>query len=265
MGKKNKKTSSHSKRGTRRVLRAVKLFCFCASVFFTVGFGFPRGVQRVASYFNVKQFVVTGNRYISSEMIREKVEFSAGQNIFAVDMDRLEQAVKNIPNIEHVIVRKMFPDIIGIRVVERYPIAILEGEYPVLIDARGTVLKYDLSSERVDMPVLTGIRTGSEEKIPAERMAKALAVLNIIREQGFPVKISEINLSDLNNVVMYPDDMPISILLGADRWEERLSKFSFAWNQIKTGMKPFAKLDLRFQRQIVYKPAELKGFITARN
>jgi cell division protein FtsQ len=193
------------------------------------------------------------------------VELSAGQNIFAVDMVRIEQAIQDLPNIEHVIVRKMFPDIIGVRVVERYPIAILEGEYPVLIDTGGTVLKYDLSSERVDMPVLTGIRTGSEEKISAKRMEKALAILSIIREQGFPVKISEINLSDLNNVVVYPDDMPISIFLGADRWEERLRKFSFAWNQIQTGMKPFAKLDLRFQRQIVYKPVELKGFITARN
>ena len=238
----------------RRLLKGIKWFGLLASVSFIVGFGFPKGIRKVGHYFTVKKILVTGNRLISSETIREAMGLSTGENIFSVNTKEIKQILRNLPNVKNVVVRKLFPDIIEVHFEEHIPIAILRGEYPVLVDREGTVLEFDLSSGKVDLPVLSGIRSEGEGEISPERMERALAILEIIRKESFPTRISEINVSDPDNVMLYPDQKPICILLGGKKWEERLNKLSFAWNQITANLKPGARLDLRFRRQIVLKP-----------
>ncbi len=184
-----KKTKKHRKSriNIRVILKAVKMSGICACLFFTVGFGFPKAIQRAIPYFNVKKILITGNRYITSEEIREKVGMSYGQNIFVADMDKIEQSVWSLPNIESVVVRRIFPDIIGIRVNEHLPAAIKEGEYPVLVDNCGSRLEFDLSVENVDLPVLTGFHQGDEDETSAEQMAQAKNILQIVEMQDFPL------------------------------------------------------------------------------
>jgi cell division protein FtsQ len=230
-----------------------------------VVFGFPKGIRCAIPYFTVKKILITGNRWIPSKTILEKVEISAGQCIFTTDLDRIKQTLYELPNVEDVALRRLFPDIIGVRITERFPVAILEGKSPVLIDINGSILEFDLSSEKIDLPVLTGICPEAEGEISAERFAKAQTILDIIEKRNFPIKISEINLSDLQNVVLYPENIPLGILLGGKEWDSRLKKLSLAWNQIQTHLKPWTQLDLRFRRQIVQKPTKPKAFITAKN
>lgn len=263
MTKKKIKKRHKSRTNIRVILRVVKLSGICVCLFFTVGFGFPKGIQTAIPYFTVKKILITGNRYITPEMVREKAGIYYGQNIFIADMDKIEQSVRSLPNVENVIVRRILPDIIGIRLIEQSPIAIKDGENPVLVNNCGDRLEFDLSVENVDLPVLTGFHPGDDEETSAERMEQAQNILQIVEMQGFPLKISEINLSNLENIVLYPVNLPVSIHLAGEKWAEQLEKFSFAWDQIKAQIKPGDRLDLRFRRQIVRKPA--KTIITARN
>jgi cell division septal protein FtsQ len=242
LSRKKRKKSSKSRSRIRTGLKAVKLFCLSLSVFFTVVFGFPKGIRCAIPYFTVKKILITGNRWIPSKTVLAKVGISAGQCIFTTDLDGIKQVLYELPNVEDVALRRLFPDIIGVRITERLPIAILEGKSPVLIDINGSILEFDFSSEKIDLPVLTGICPEVEGEISAERFAKAQTILEI-----------------------YPENIPLGILLGGKEWDSRLKKLSLAWNQIQTHLKPWTQLDLRFRRQIVQKPTKPKTFITAKN
>lgn len=253
MSKKGTKNSPGRSSPVRRFLRGIKLFGFLASVSFTAGFGFPKEFKKVAPYFAVKKVLITGNHLIPSETIRQAMGLSAEESIFSVNTEEIKQTLKNLPNVKKVVVRKLFPDIIGVRLEDRIPVAVLEGDNPVLVDKEGIVLEFDLSVGKVDLPVLTGIRPGDGGEISAERIAKALTILRSLRQANFPARISEINISNPENVMLYPDQKPVCVLLGGEKWQERLNKLAFAWNQITAGLKPGDRLDLRFRRQIVIK------------
>lgn len=265
MSRKKRKKTSKPQSGVHKGLKAIKLLCLSLSVFFTVIFGLPKGIRSAIPYFTVKKILITGNRWIPSKTIRKKVDISTGQCIFTTDLDRIKQALYELPNVEDVALRRLFPDTIGVRISERIPVAILEGKSPVFIDIKGSILEFDFSTEKIDLPVLTGICPGTEGKISAERFAKAQMILEIIEKQNFPIKISEINLSDLQNIVLYPEEIPLGIILGGKEWDSRLKKLSLAWKQIQTHLKPWSQLDLRFRRQIVQRPTKPKLFMTAKN
>lgn len=265
MSRKKRKKPSKSRSRTYNGFKTVKLYCLSLSVFFTMVFGFPKGIRCAIPYFTVKKILITGNRCIPSKTIQDKVSITTGQFIFTTDLDRIKQSISELPNVEKVELRRLFPDTIGVKITERSPVAVLEGKSPLPIDINGSILEFDFSSEIIDLPVLTGICPEVEGEISPERFAKAQKILKIIEKQNFPIKISEINLSDVQNVVLYPENIPLSILLGEKEWESRLKKLSLVWNQIKTNLRPWTELDLRFRRQIVQKPIKQKTFITARN
>jgi cell division protein FtsQ len=262
MVKKIKKGEPDSR--TRRFLKGVKWLGLSISLLFLIGIGLPRGIRRADSLFTVKRIMVTGNRYHSLGEILDAAGFTVSRSIFSADLKEAVRRVEKLPNVKNVEIQRIFPDIIGINVVEYRPVAVLNGDRPVLMDNEGTILELDLRSAKIDLPVLTGMYV--QGKLCRERFKKAQTILQVIGKRNFPVKISEINLSYGDNITLYPDVVPIRILLGGGELEEQLEKLIIAWDRLESRVKPLACLDLRFRRQIVLKPSvSTKEIVTAKN
>ncbi len=78
----------------------------------------------VPSAFQVGKVRLEGSfQHLDPEVLNEVVMSAMDRNFFAVDLQRIEQAVRDLPWVYQATVRRVWPDSIHIRVVEQQPVA----------------------------------------------------------------------------------------------------------------------------------------------
>lgn len=115
-------------------------------------------------FFTVKQFIICGNKRVSSEEIIARCA-QRSQNIFAFDLDKARRSIEASPWIEKASCSRKLPDKIVIHVVERTPVAFAPvGDKLWLVDSSGRVLGEDDGTlER--LVALTGV---TENLVPGQ-------------------------------------------------------------------------------------------------
>ncbi len=164
-----------------------------------------------------EQIEVSDNQLLSDESVRGVLSVPYPQTLLEVEPDELAQALTDEASIESAVVsRRLIPPGLHVRVTERQPVAIAlpnkaqpvqtiphqpqPFQEPGLIDAQGYWMPRNTFSElgaEVTPPALTveGMRPGYEG-----------AWQVIYQEiQRSPVKISAINWSDPNNLILQSD------------------------------------------------------------
>ncbi len=135
--------------------------------------------------FNVKSVQVIGNVNTKVEDIENIVLFDDTMNIFWVNTNKMEAAVKALPYVKTVKVKKSVPDEIVVEIVEREPIAYLlynKNSY-IYIDDEGYVLEV-ASKPLEDKPFVVGVKYGNfnlNEPLVFERnyVIQMIATLNM--------------------------------------------------------------------------------------
>jgi cell division septal protein FtsQ len=87
-------------------------------------------------------------------------------NLFTLRLRDVARRLESHPWIDHVKVRKVFPDRIWVQVVERRPIAILQLEELYYIDAKGVIFSPLGDRDEYNFPFLTGLTRQVLEKDP---------------------------------------------------------------------------------------------------
>lgn len=93
--------------------------------------------------FRVTEVYSEGNQRISQEEIVKKAEVTIGRNVLLQNLSGIKERVSQIPMVEEVKVRRVFPDKIRIWIQERVPAAYLyDGDNScTVIDIKGRVLE----------------------------------------------------------------------------------------------------------------------------
>ena len=166
----------------------------------------------------------------------------AGHGFFAVQLDDAQAAVSKLPWVEHAEVRKRWPDILEVRVVEHRPFARwgkdqVLSEEGKLVPAKGIELPPAL-------PLLDG---------PEARVAAVMALYGESRELFAPVGVGVRALRlDRRGSWSLQLANGIDVLVGSREARSRLDRFArllprlIAQQSAMTGRGPLQRADLRY-------------------
>ena len=157
------------------------------------------------------KITISGNYTISREEILNAARLKDSLiSIDEIDIALIQSRISKHSEVKKVYVSKELPSELKIEIVERRPVAILNGENEIkLIDNELEIFPFKNSSKMYDLPVISGIRIESNpnpmKKYKNEDLRLALfIILNAFRESKAAYNnISEVNLSDTSKVVVY--------------------------------------------------------------
>ncbi len=214
--------------------------------------------------FNLTQIDVEGNLKISDKDILEKAKMELGNNIFRLDLQEIRDRVREDKRIKDLRVRRKVPDRALIEVEEKKPILWInlpDGLYG--LSQGQEIIPLEEEDFDRDLPLVTGLVSPSAlgnhkddlrpyEKWPNAKAKLALHFWNSLLEEDstFREIISEINLSDQTNLVLYLIPWGTQVALGKGSYGQKLKRV-IAILQYEGNSKSIACIDLRFKDQVV--------------
>lgn len=222
---------------------------------------------------SIDRITVTGNNTIPREEIlnaaRLKDTITDEKDI---NIDIIQDRISKHPEVKKVFVSKVLPSELQIEVIEKRPVAILNGDNEMkLVDNELDVFPFKNSNKLYDLPVISGVRVESspnpKNKYNKEDLRIALfLIINAYKEsKAVYNNISEINLSDSGKIIVYlsEDSSPFYFprnnsagISNPDYQTLLLNKLRVFDSYIKQSLDNHLKkqvnyVDLRFSNQVV--------------
>jgi cell division protein FtsQ len=218
---------------------------------------------RTAPLFQLANIDVDGNRALSSQRALEMVPVEKGTNIFAVDLDAIETAIKSDPRVEEVSIRRLLPSTIIITIREREPIMFVSGAELHGLDEQGLVIPLERGEEFQDVPVLTGILPQVQPGQGSDLLGiqSALAIREAILQLAPSLwdKISEINMAQPEAPMLYLVGDGAQVRLSSGDLRTQIQRLWVVLSDLAAHSMTAKNLDLRFKDQLVCQPATQAG------
>ncbi|MCF0149236.1 MAG: FtsQ-type POTRA domain-containing protein [Clostridium sp.] len=208
-----------------------------------------------APIFNLKKINITGLVTISNESLQEKLKYNLGQNIFTLDYNKMEKELKTNPYIQEVNIKKKGIGTINISVIEnKIAFYLISNNKIKAINNEGVIVEEldDLGDRKltklsgIDVSEKTvGSKIFDDNELP-EVLGTFYKMIEVIPEE---LKISEINILDLNNIICYVGN--VEIILGDSL--DLIDKVNIALNLIEQGTITKGYIDLSLEGTPVIK------------
>lgn len=175
--------------------------------------------------FNITDIVIKGNSKITTEQIQSLSQIKIGDNIFKMQKSDVIQKIKQNPYINSVTIRRDLPNIVEIEVEERQ--ATLQLQYVnsyVYLNNQGYLL--EINEQKLEnSPILRGISTKEENIKPGNRLEKedleklevVLSILESAKSNEIGDKITQIDISEKNDFVLYLDEEKKIVHMGDEK------------------------------------------------
>jgi len=189
-------------------------------------------------FFRVREVEIEGCAKINQEAIRSLIMIEGMPNLFTLSLGKIAKRLEKDPWVDQVILRKVFPNKVRIRVEERRPIAILQLEQFYYIDAKGVIFSPAKDGDGYNFPFLTGLTRQAFEKDPEaskELIMRALEFLRIIeREKPSPLEeVSEIHMSRSFGIDCYAKANGLKVKMGRDSFDAKLRRLAIVWSDLR--------------------------------
>jgi cell division protein FtsQ len=205
-----------------------------------IGFGLYSGIQKLLDpvVFPLRHIHIVGElRNLNKADLQPLVERYLGQNFFVLDIDALQAAFAANPWIEHVAVRRRWPDGLEVRFRER--IAFGFWGQDEMVDVNGIRFRPGVIRESGPWPRLLGPDGQEETVIRTYREASALvdkiglAITQLVQDERRAWWLKFANGVEVN--------------LGREQFTQRLQRFVAIYPQVLAGrIAEIAAVDLRY-------------------
>ena len=112
------------------------------------------------SNLNIKKIKIENNYILSSDEIKKKLDFLLSENLFLMNIDEIHRSLKELDFIDSFSVKKIYPNTIKIKVIEKKPIAILQNKKKkYYISDRGDTIIFKKIKPFKDLPIVFGGET----------------------------------------------------------------------------------------------------------
>jgi cell division protein FtsQ len=169
--------------------------------------GLERGTRLLlASHLELNAIEVQGFQRTNQQQIMEAASVPLKTPIFQLDLKEIAQRVEALPWVRSCEVRRVLPDKLSVRVIERQPVALIRMDTLYYVDEDGTPFKEPSPGEPLDYPILTGWegqrRNKAEEK---ELIGEALWLIREVQDQPHLSRegISEINVNAFGTMTIF--------------------------------------------------------------
>ena len=185
-------------------------------------------------------------------------------NLFTVSLGEVAKRLESHPWIDHIRVRKVFPNKILIQVEERKPIAILRLEELYYVDTQGVIFSPVGERDEYNYPFLTGLTRQILEKDPVEAkhlITKALELLRIADREKVPPleEISEIHMEKIFGIQCFTKTEGLEVRMGCEQFGEKLKRLSFIWSDLRKRGFSTISIDCSDLKRMVVKRVPQKG------
>jgi hypothetical protein len=222
--------------------------------------------------FAIQSIDIQTDGVLAPEQIRRWAEVKTGQNLFALDLQRVKRDLELVPMIQAVAVERVLPQSLRIRVAEREPVVqILQPLSPGIrdqtmftLDARGYVMlpirpqqrAVPWSATNEFLPVLTGInylelRPGKPVESP---QIKAALRLLADFERSSMAGLVDLRWIDLSSpeVMLVTTGQGCKVTFGTDHIDGQLRRWRSAYDYARMRGKALAELDLSVMNNIPF-------------
>jgi cell division protein FtsQ len=211
---------------------------------------------------DVPQVVVDGQTILSQEEVLALANIPAGARMYAVDLASVVRAVESNKFVKRAVVRRNPPLAIEITVVERVPVAFVASEKSadlLMVDDEGCILPHGPGRMVFDIPVVVGIASSVCDSIGVcvnnVPLATALELLRLGRKGAgeVPQLISEVDMHNSADILLYTVDGGIPIHVGSGVLAEKIAKLDGFWRTViaHDGVQNIKAIDLRFRDQVI--------------
>ena len=244
----------------RRLWAAAVILCFMAGALTLYHWGGPLRTQLAVTrsfvlenpYFAVREIQVRGGTKVGGREVVAMAGLRHGMNIWKVDPVAIEKKIAKHPWVRRVLVRREFPRRVLIEVEERVPRAIVAAGKLFYVDGDGVVFKEVGEEEKVNFPILTGLRPADLATADPEirrRLRDALRLSELMVRDAHT--LSEIHFDGSDRLVVYTVNFPVALHMGWGDWEEKLWRLDRVLNLWKDKESRLVSLDVSFRDQVV--------------
>ena len=190
--KTHKKTNVRSFEGYQKATRFKKIKIFLILILLIIAIIFVLS----SSLFNIKSINVLNNNILSNEDIISLSNINIGQNIFKINKNASIDHLKENAYIEEVNISRKLPNTLEINIKERKRKYMLQfADSYVYINNQGYML--ELSTEKLDLPIITGFKTDLSNVKPGERLE-----VDDLKKLDMVIKIVETaNVNNIGNLI----------------------------------------------------------------
>ncbi|MCX7833222.1 MAG: FtsQ-type POTRA domain-containing protein [Ignavibacteria bacterium] len=185
-----------------------------------------------------RKVIISGNHTITE---KEILKYAGLEDLSKIKSDEINEneiveRLKIHPDIKKVFVYKNPPEEIKIEIIEKNPIAIVNvGNELNFIDEELELVPFKNTGKVYDLPIINGIKFNKDkvyENYTKTELKIAITILMTIYRESKLLSdmISEINMSDNNNIILYTHDYTIPIFI--PKYSEELFKDSNLRNDL---------------------------------
>ena len=216
------------------------------------------------SDYSLKTIEITSDGNLSRETILRTADISEGENIFSINLPKVQEKLGALPQVEESRVQRILPGKIVISIQERRPVAWVvppdtntgsfNFEDAYLVDRRGILLKpKSLAPEYLGLPLIIGVSTSNCQAGQPLDQDEVKAALDLIRTSTEILQarfqIQSIDVSK-QYCLQVTDRQRASVTFGTDAIEWQLHRLETVLNYCDKNSRELQTVNLMAQRNV---------------
>lgn len=202
---------------------------------------------------------VHDTKWIYEEDVIKLAGLKKGIPLYKINLDSVRLKILSNPYLSDLIINKQFSGNLDIRVFEKEIEAyIFFADKLWYIDNKGNVIqKLKLKNIPV-VPVITGININNIKNMSENEKMQIATAIDVISkmkniDENLYLLISEVNVNQNNDVIIYTNDNATPLIIGKHNIEEKLKLLSVFWKKfvINLDTEKLKHIDARFKDLIV--------------
>ena len=174
-----------------------------------------------SSLFDIRNINVVGIKKLTKEEVISITGITVNTNIFALNKLKAKNKLLDNSYVEDVYIKREYPNTITVDVKEKTPTFMIQfANSFIYLNNQGYML--EVSTEPVKLPVLLGIKTDLSNVKPGRRLDvedlkkfnKLIQIMDITKNFELSEYITRIDITDMNNYIVYMDSLGKTIYLG---------------------------------------------------
>jgi cell division protein FtsQ len=228
-----------------------------------VGYAAYRGIDLLLTTdaLTVTKITVSGNTELSRGEVVSLLDEMRGRNMVFLDLEGWRKKLTASPWVADAALRRVLPGTVDVFISERQPMAIARiGDALYLIDERGAIIdEFGPNYAEFDLPIIDGLSAAPQDDggalIDESRAALAGRLLASVRDHpGLAKRVSQIDVSDLRDVVVTLKGDTAMVRVGDDRFAERLQSYVDLSPALRERVPDIDYVDLRFDERVYVRP-----------
>ena len=254
-------------RRTQKLFLTICAIVLIASVLGGIAFGAKHALNALFFAnpdYTLKTIDVTSDGTLSRETILKAARVDQGQNIFSIELPKVQQRLAALPQVEDSRVERILPNKVVITVQERRPVAWVvppdattgsfNFEDAYLVDRRGILLKTkSLAAEYLGLPLIVGVDTSNCQEGQPLELDEVKAALDLIRASSEILQarfqIQSIDVSKKYCLIV-TDKQRASITFSSDDIEWQLRRLETVLSYCDQNSRELQTANLMAQRNV---------------